>query len=149
MEHHQREMVYFICRYREEPLWNNTAKFNMLRYEDKHSLSLSQEIHLSIFEPEDRNIRAYKSKMDLRGELIFFWFSTWEINIVLIYLLSHLFKYHLSTITDFVVCLLEKSFVTFWVVTSEGVRENTDKWSQRGGGLKNAICSVTPIFNDP
>ena len=46
----------------------------------KHIVSLSQQIHWHMFEPDGGNTFAYKSKIHVRSELILFCFSTLKLD---------------------------------------------------------------------
>lgn len=147
-------MVYFICIYSKEPLRSNTTKFNMFKYEDKHSLSLSQETTKACPSLKTKSYLLIKVKwiympslfsFDLvhgRSILCLLIFSA--ISLCLNLWCEASFK---STKTYFIVCLLEKKF--FQSLGSDmrgkGLTENSDKWSQGGGGPKNAIFTVTLI----
>ena len=52
----------------------------------KHTLSLSQEFHRSIYEPEDKHTPIYESKMHVCDELISFSLGT--LKLTNIFLLS-------------------------------------------------------------
>ena len=94
-------------------------------------MNLSQEIHLSISEPEDETTLPYKNEIHVRGELILFCFSTFKLKYFAylslqpsIYDKVYDVMYHVSTKMHVIVC----HFLGSGKRKRGQIRENSDNW---------------------
>ena len=129
--------VKLLAGFEREELIQQNLKC-LLKVYCKNILSLSEEIHLSISEPEDKNLLR---EMHVCGKLVLFCFSTLKFKYVAYLSLQPclwLCCEASNTKMHFMVCFLLERFVTFWAVTCEkGGKRKEWQIVNKKGGSKN------------
>ena len=131
--------VKFRAGFEREELIRQNLKC-LLKVYCKNILSLSEEIHSSISEPEDKNLLR---EMHVCGKLVLFCFVLVHWNSKCCLFISPAICLWLcceasNTKMHFMVCFLLERFVTFWAVTCEkGSKRKEWQIVNKKGGSKN------------